>query len=289
MKSQNLAFILFLILLAACTGRNQHNGNKRHKNPSGNLFIIGGGPRPQVLVDKMVELAGLRDSGYVVVLPMSSSAPDTAAYYGEKQFQDAGISRTISFNYPKNATIPAAHVDSIRKAALIYLTGGNQNRFMDIVRNTPIPGAIRQAYKSGATIAGTSAGASLQSSMMMTGDEIKYPEYDGKFPTIEANNIILEPGLKLLPHAIIDQHFIQRSRINRLLAAIIEHPEQTGIGIDESTAIHVHGDTAQVYGKAQVMVLKNYSDSLRVKNGYLGARDMQLSLYLPGETFRISK
>jgi len=267
----------------------QQKPNENPKGPKGDLFIIGGGSRPESLVHKMISIAGLRDSGYAVVLPMSSAVPDTSAYYGKKQFYEAGISRVVHFHYEKGDRMPEQQLDSIRNAALIYLTGGNQNRFMEVAAGTLLPEAIRTAYKKGATIAGTSAGASLQSSLMMTGDEKKYPEYDGDFPTIEANNIILEPGLKLLKNAILDQHFIQRSRMNRLITAIIEHPEKTGIGIDESTAIHVYGDSARVYGKAQVVVFKNYSDTLRARNGYLGVRDMDLSIYLPGEKFRISK
>ena len=66
---------------------------------------------------------------------------------------------------------------------------------------------------------------------------------------MEADNIDLAPGLGLLQGAIVDQHFVVRSRYNRLLTAVIEFPEVLGIGIDESTAILVEGDRGQGRGR----------------------------------------
>ena len=52
-------------------------------------------------------------------------------------------------------------LDSLRSAKLIFITGGVQSRFMDVVLNTPIYTAIHEAYDRGAMIAGTSAGAAV--------------------------------------------------------------------------------------------------------------------------------
>ncbi len=68
----------------------------------------------------------------------------------------------------------------------------------------------------------------------------------GEYRSIEANNDEISRGLGLLEHAIIDQHFIKRMRMNHLIAAAIENPEELLIGIDESTAILVDGDVAHV-------------------------------------------
>ena len=47
---------------------------------------------------------------------------------------------------------------------------------------------------------------------------------------------------------LVDQHFIQRMRMNRLISTAIENPEKISIGIDESTAIMVENDSAKVVG-----------------------------------------
>jgi cyanophycinase len=91
-------------------------------------------------------------------------------------------------------------------------------------------------------------------------------------------------------NAIIDQHFVKRSRHNRLISAVAEHPEILGIGIDESTAILVDKDTAEVVGVSQVLVFKNTNPKIDTsENGLLGTKGIVLDIYLPGEKFPLKK
>jgi cyanophycinase len=99
----------------------------------------------------------------------------------------------------------------------------------------------------------------------------------------------LAEGLGLLPEAIVDQHFIYRMRMNRLISVAIENPEETCIGIDESTALLVQGDSAEVVGEWQVIVLRNEEGGRKVRNGLLGDEELKLSVYLPGDKFRIKR
>jgi len=122
---------------------------------------------------------------------------------------------------------------------------------------------------------------------MITGNELKYPENDGGFYTMEAANVETIQGLGMLEKVIIDQHFIIRKRLNRSVCACIEHPELMVIGIDEPAGIFVKGNTATVLD-GQVVVLQNPSET-KTKNGLLGARNIQLDVFLPGESFQILK
>jgi cyanophycinase len=279
-KSLTGSLILISILISCTTAEN------KTENYLGSLFIIGGGKRPPSLVQNMIELSGVDSAGYIVILPMSSSEPDTSAFYGEKQFRELDISNITTIISGKNG-VDRETEDLIANAAMIYITGGDQGRFMDSVKGTNVETAIWNAYKSGAMIAGTSAGAAVQSKLMITGDQKNQPIYDGYFPTIEADNMILAEGLGFIDKIIIDQHFIQRQRLNRLIAVILEHPDKTGVGIDESTAIHVRGDSVKVYGKSQVIVLKGNNQAPKIENGLLGGKNLALSVYLPGEGFLI--
>ncbi len=239
------------------------------------------------LVQRMIAEAGLLQDGYAVILPMSSAEPDSAIIWSGEQFLAQGVTALAGFNILPGVPATQGQLDSIAGAALIYISGGNQNRFMDIVRDTPIVDAILEAYQKGGMIAGTSAGAAVMSGKMITGDERRYPEYQSTFRTIEADNIVMGEGLGLLTTAIIDQHFVYRSRHNRLLSAVIEYPDMFGIGIDESTAILVKGDSAEVIGASQVLVFKNPDHSVSVQNHKLGAHNLSLDIYLPGETFPV--
>jgi cyanophycinase len=109
------------------------------------------------------------------------------------------------------------------------------------------------------------------------------------FNNIEKENVETIEGVGMLRSVIIDQHFIKRKRLNRLIAASIEHPSLLCVGIDESTAILVDGKKARVFGLSQVVVLTNPSGNIKAKDGLLAVRNMKLDLYLPGEEFRIDE
>jgi cyanophycinase len=279
-----------LILCIACSSdsADQSDNSLTQESidlPKGKLFIIGGGKRPPELIQELLNVSNLDEEDEIVILPMSSSEPDTAIFYATKQFTDLGIpgERIQGLNFKKDSISPQ-WIDQLAHADLIYISGGNQSRFMDVALGTAIQEAIQNAYHRGATVAGTSAGAAVMSQLMITGDERKHSDNSGSFRTIESNNIILTEGIGLIKNAIIDQHFIYRKRLNRLISVAIEHPEITAIGIDESTAIIVDQNQARVVGLSQVILLKSNEDA-REQNGLLGADDIQLSVKLPGDTF----
>jgi cyanophycinase len=63
------------------------------------------------------------------------------------------------------------------------------------------------------------------------------------------------PGLEFLPGVLIDQHFAERGRVNRLLSAVALYPHELGLGIDEDTAILTDGDHFEVLGSGAVTVV----------------------------------
>lgn len=271
--------VISFILLLACTNKNE--------TINGTLFIIGGGNRADEMIKELVDLSGIRNEGYIYVLPMASSVPDSAIIWAKEDFMAAGISMVPGYNFRQGEIPPKPQLDSVRNARLIYISGGDQSRFMSVVLNTPLMDAVHEAYKKGSVIAGTSAGAAVMSKKMITGNQKKHPEADAGFVTIEADNIEITEGLGLLKDVIIDQHFIKRLRLNRLVAASIENPDELCIGIDESTAIIVKRKNVRVTGEGQVISIRNRSAGKRVQNGMLGTDNLQINVYLPGETFNL--
>lgn len=284
-------FAIFIIgVLVSCeadVSKTAQNSAYVQEEASGTLFIIGGGGRPDYMVDSLIRISALDESGYMVVLPMSSSVPDTSAYYSAKQFKKQGVEDIHVFNIQDASGVSQQRLDSLRKASLLYITGGDQRQFMDIVRDTEVEEAIRSAFMQGSVVAGTSAGAAMMSEKMITGDEKKHPEYTGDFRTIEAENMIIKSGLGLLKNVVIDQHFVERMRMNRLLTVVLEHPGITGVGIDESTAIVVSGNHARVVGESQVVVVRNDMEEVSKENGLLRGQSLDLSVYLPGDRFEL--
>lgn len=253
------------------------------QSAKGALFIIGGGSRPDAMIDSLVKFSQVA-KGYGVILPMASVEPDSAFYYANLQFESRGI-KMVNFNLD-STEIKRTKLDSLENASLIYMSGGDQRKLMDAL-NEKARKVIQKAYQKGAVISGTSAGAAVMSSKMITGDEKKHPDYTPTFKTIETENTIYDKGLGLLPnHIIIDQHFIYRSRYNRLLTSILENEHSVGIGIDESTAIYVQHDSATVVGEWQVVSFQHEEEVIR-QNGKMGAKNVMLNIYLPGEKFKL--
>jgi cyanophycinase len=254
----------------------------------GKLFIIGGGDRPPSLLQSLFATAEMKQSDYVVVLPMSSEEPDTAYYYFKADLETVCKNAIVNFNFTKEKVNDKRWLDSLQKAKLVFITGGDQERFMNAVLNTPVYNAIHNAYKNGATIAGTSAGAAVMSKYMITGRELTDTVYNSTFRKIEDKNIELKQGLGLMPNAIIDQHFVARSRYNRLLSALAAYPSLACIGIDESTAIIVRQTKIKVSGQSQVIVMQKPKGLAITPDRLIKFKDMQFSIYTNGDEFELT-
>ncbi|MCT4171574.1 cyanophycinase [Elizabethkingia anophelis] len=255
--------------------------------PKGKLLIIGGGDSPDFLIDRMVKEAGLKKGEYVAIFPQASSIPDSSFIYTSEDFEKRDL-KTLNYYFNKGEKLSKARLDSLKKAKLIFISGGDQTKFMELINSYPeVKHIIKTSYFNGNMIAGTSAGAAVMSGVMITGNQLKHKEYNSTFNNIETNNVETQKGLGFITSVVIDQHFIIRSRYNRLLSLIIDHPKLKGIGIDESTAILVKNGEAEVVGKAQVIIFKNpgqYKTNLKDKPG---ARAITLDIYLNGERFKL--
>ncbi|MGB9826860.1 MAG: cyanophycinase, partial [Desulfofundulus sp.] len=127
-----------------------------------------------------------------------------------------------------------APVRILQQATGIFFTGGDQLRIARILGGTRVEQALQVASRAGVVIGGTSAGAAAMGEVMITGGR------GGRSPG--RNTVKMAPGLGLISGVVIDQHFAQRGRIGRLLAAVAHNPHVLGIGIDEDTAIAVSPD-----------------------------------------------
>jgi cyanophycinase len=256
------------------------------KLPKGKLFIIGGGDRTPELMTRMIEASGVDSTGYIAVLPMSSEDPLGAYTYFCADVAAISSVPCVNLNFRESDIINQQKLDSLKNAKLIFITGGDQSLFMGIARNTPIQDAIEYAFEQGSLIGGTSAGAAVMSEIMITGEQANAAEYEGTYDKMWKGNGIYSQGLGLIQGAIIDQHFVARSRYNRLFSAMCDYPGNMGIGIDEETAILVENRNATVVGDSQVIVVQP-QDSCEVYFHHLGLRNVKMDIFVPGEKFSL--
>src|SRR5262245_40926215 len=230
--------MLWNLLLLSCLAMGPAD---EPSTPKGHLFIVGGGPMTEPLREKMIKLAGGLKAK-VLLVPQASNDPEAP-----KKLVDAWRELGLEQLELLDVADPKAAVSAIKSADLIWMRGGNQTRLMDALNNPEIVTAIRDRYRQGATVAGTSAGAAVMSDLMIAGNQGPRGSDGESVPK-------LTHGLGLWPEVIVDQHFIRRERAKRLQKAVQDHPTLVGIGIDEKTAVIVSGNEFEVYGESDVIV-----------------------------------
>lgn len=114
---------------------------------------------------------------------------------------------------------------------------------------------------------------------------------EAELKAILPNGTKLGQGLGLIAGAIVDQHAIKRRRFNRLLAAILDHPDQIGIAIDEKTAIIFRNKQFEVMGASSVLVIDaRDSTSMPLQSQVPhAARDIHLHVLRDGMSFDLSQ
>ena len=220
----------------------------------GPLMIIGGAEdklRKRTILKDFVVASGGHDARIVVIPTASSLGPEILEVY-EALFTKlgAGQVRTARPESREAAHDPAL-VERVDEATGIFMTGGNQLKLSGVVCGTPFGDAIVAAHERGAVVAGTSAGASIQSSHMVA--------FGSGGATPKQRMTQVAAGLGLVGSTVIDQHFDQRNRYGRLLMIVAQSPQLLGIGVDEDTAaiVEVIGDheVLRVTGKGAVTIL----------------------------------
>lgn len=201
---------------------------------------------PRIL-ERFVELCGAEHAD-IVVIPTASRRAEAGERY-EQIFADLGAPRvaTLDFDTRRDAQ-EYSRRKRLREASGIFFTGGNQLRIATMIGGTPIAKLVRERNARGVTVGGTSAGASILSDHMIVNGA------EGGSPT--PASVRLAPGLGLTNRLVIDQHFRQRDRLGRLLAALAYNPFALGIGLDEDTAAFIGPHrTLEVEGSGALTVV----------------------------------
>lgn len=220
----------------------------------GPLVVAGGGSLPDDVTRRTLDLAGGKDAR-VVVVPQASASGD-AGERAARPWRQLGAARVD--------VLDPDRPDPLRRATLIWIGGGSQSRLMKSLEGTGVPELIRERRLAGAVVGGSSAGAAVQSKIMITGDTTPPAE-----------------GLALDDRVIFDQHFLARRRFGRLLDQVLKHPALVGVGIDEGTAVVVRGTVYEVIGRGRVV----FVDAREAEGG----RNLELHVLEAGQSFDLER
>lgn len=291
MRPTAFALTVFLCLGCASTpaSRASRSSSETTAHPRGSLVIVGGGPRGDAITEKFIALAGGAGKARILVLPMASALPETGAE-SVAEWRMHGAS-AWSENLTREEAMRPETVRGLDSATGIWFPGGDQVRIMAVLDGTPTAAAIRARYAAGAVVGGTSAGAAVMSTPMLTGDE-RAPggvrrDTTQSFITIAREDVVVTNGLGLVSGAIIDQHFLRRKRHNRLISVVLEHPNLLAIGIDESTALIVEpGKPWTILGESAAVVYDARHATVTAPGApILGASDVHMHVLPSGSSF----
>ncbi len=216
----------------------------------GQLVIIGGAEDKEgecTILREFVRRAG-GTKARIVIMTAATELPREVGENYIRIFERLGAEdvRIVDTETREDASSSTA-LEAIEKATGIFFTGGDQARITSILKDTEIDTKIHERFQAGIVIGGTSAGAAVMPDVMIVeGDS----ETNPRMEIVE-----LGPGMGFLPGVVIDQHFSQRGRLGRLIAALAQQPAVLGFGIDENTAMVVSNNQFEVIGEGSVTVV----------------------------------
>jgi cyanophycinase len=285
----------------------------------GSLVIAGGGLEDDnaSVYQQMIDLAGGNEKAAFAVIP-SASGVSAQSYadirsvlisYGVKpdhihliRIAMVDDDSTLDVNeaeWSNNGHDPAVAA-LVRSCSGVWFTGGDQTRTIKTLVNpdgthTPVLEAVWEVYRSGGVIGGSSAGAAIMSEVMIGGGNslaalmhgiIK--DYTGDdFP--EGDGLLMGRGLGFFPLGVVDQHFGQRSRIGRLVVAVMNAKPvyNLGFGIDENTAVIYLGNEnlVKIAGAGAVTVIDASGASLEYVEGLPEVKDLIVSILEEGDIY----
>lgn len=247
----------------------------------GPLIIIGG--HEDKVGDRAIlsAIAAAVGAGRLVIATIASHEPEGYFPAYTAAFAPLGVTNLAEV-YLEADEDTAAAAQAVAAAKALFFTGGDQRRLVDQVAGTPVEQEMRALHARGGLIAGTSAGASALGKVMITSG----PDEE----TTDVGAMQMAAGFGLVPGVIIDQHFAERGRIGRLVAALARRPGLLGIGIDENTAVRIDAGWIEVLGSGNVTIICSAAATFRAApppDGVVSVRNLDVQVLAAGDRFEM--
>ncbi|EAQ95754.1 cyanophycinase [Congregibacter litoralis] len=232
--------------------------------PSGSLALIGG--RFEADNAALYKALHRRCDGRIAVCSMASGYPEEVGAETVDEFRAQGFYAElvpIFFENREESAFDPRLIERLQAFGSVFFTGGDQSRIVGTLvqdgRETPALEAIRALYASGGLIAGSSAGAAIMSGPMIMGgtslNAISRGIDTRETATDDFDAFRLGKGLGFFDWGMVDQHFLQRGRVGRLIKAAELSGESLAFGIDENSALIVQGSHGEVVGETGILFI----------------------------------
>ena len=220
-------------------------------------IVIGGALKfdNDAVWQRIVDEAGGRRARFAVFATAAANPERAAAQIVEAlrrrgaQAEAVPVTPRLAPDALQAAVRDPALLARVRGATGVFFSGGAQELIVDTLqpqgRPTPMLEAIWEVYRRGGVVAGTSAGAAIMSRVMFRDAQDVLGVMQGGL----REGVEIDRGLGFVgPDLFIDQHFLKRGRIGRMLPLMLAKGYRAGLGVEENSAAVIHADQAEVIG-----------------------------------------
>lgn len=231
--------------------------------PKGTMIVMGGSiemdikkiaermneSAERVILPQIINYAGGSESR-IEILTCATNIPDEVWVEYRDIFSKLGVENVGNlFIHDKESADNVDVLNRIENADMLLFSGGDQDNIRKSIKGSKAHDLMMTRYmQDDIVIAGTSAGAMALTEVIILGEK--------KGNIYQKDDLLIDKGLSFLCQAIIDSHFTQRARLERLAEAVVLYPTKLGIGIGEDTALVIkNGNDCEVIGSGKVIFI----------------------------------
>jgi cyanophycinase len=229
----------------------------------GSTLVVGGALRDDnaEVWGRLVQLAG-GPGACVAVFTAASGSPDAAAAaiatslarHGARA-EHVRVGPLIAGSDVDKDVRDPAWIAVVKGCKAVFFSGGAQARLMDLLqpagRGTPLLDAVRELWRAGGVVAGSSAGTAVMS-------EVAFRDAPDPLAVMKGR---LREGREwdrgfgfLPPQVVVDQHAVRRGRLARLLPLLQAQGRALGVAVEEDSAALFKDGRIEVLGSAGVLI-----------------------------------
>ncbi len=181
---------------------------------------------------------------YVVPTAAARGGPEEAVAHATGWFRKLGLELVALPVLKRSDAMKESLVENARRGGFFYLVGGDPGLVAQVLRGSPVWRAMFEAWRDGAVLAGSSAGA-----MALCSRTLVRASWPNRFNRRPADALGVLPGTAVLPHFDTFGH-------KWIESAGEAAPELTLLGVDERSAAVWTNGAWRAVGPGAVHVIK---------------------------------
>lgn len=280
MNPKRVLFAAVLLLAVPCKnsvsfGQQSQTARAQMVAPEkGYLVLQGGGASAPEIFERFVALAGGKNAR-LVLIPTAASFSFPGRVIPHERLgrmkatmeQRMGVAQvTVLHTLDRRVADSEQFVEPLAHATGVWVLGGDEGILASVYKGTRTERELDAVVARGGIVGGTSAGADIWAPYIFD-----LPPDMEKVPLNNMGPYLKREGFGLVREVVLLSHFAERHLEVAVPKILVLHPDVQVIGIDEETAIFVHGNSFEVVGRGGVSVYDGKEhqgkDSFLLKNG----------------------